>query len=80
MSQTMLYKLGGEFEYEGECFTYTIVNDEDIDEAIASGFYLTTTEAIEKAKKQSSRVIEIDANNDEQEPAKRRGRPAKVAE
>ena len=80
MSQTMLYKLGGDFEYEGECFTYTIVDDYDIKDALASGFYLTTTEAIKKAKKQSTGVIEIDVNNEEQEPAKRRGRPVKVVE
>ena len=78
MSQTMLYKFGGNFEYEGEFYTYTIVNDDEIMRALSAGWSLTTTDAIAKAKKPVEPVLEVDPAEDEQEPAKRRGRPPKA--
>lgn len=80
MSQTMLYKLGGDFAYEGEFFTYCIVNDEDIEQSLSDGWSLTTTDAIAKVKKPAEPVLETYPIEDEQEPAKRRGRPPKAAE
>ena len=73
MSQTMLYKLGGDFPYEGEFFTYSIVNDEDIEQALSDGWSLTTTEAITKAKK-SEEVA------DNEKPVKRLQKSSKVVE
>lgn len=43
--QTMLYKAPGPHEIHGGRFDYTIVNDEDIEKALAAGWNLTTTEA-----------------------------------
>lgn len=78
MNQTMLYKHGGAFPYEGEFFTYTIVNDDDIEQALSDGWSLTTTEAIALAKKPAEGIADVDASEDGQEPAKRRGRPPKA--
>ena len=78
MSTTMLYKLGGDFAYEGEFYTYCIVNDEDIEQSLSDGWSLTTTEAIAKAKKPVEPVFEVDIAEDEQEPAKKRGRHPKA--
>jgi len=72
MSTTMLYKLGGDFEYEGKFYTYTIVNDDEIMQALSEGWALTTSDAIKEAEKQ------IEYIDGEQEPAKRRGRPHKA--
>lgn len=80
MSQTMLYKFGGDFPYEGNFFTFTIVNDDDIKQALSDGWSLTTTDAIAKAKTTAEAIAEDDALDGEQEPAKRRGRPPKAAE
>ena len=78
MPQTMLYKFGGDFPYEGNFFTFTIVNDDDIKQALSDGWSLTTTEAIALAKKPAEGIADVDASEDGQEPAKRRGRPPKA--
>jgi hypothetical protein len=44
-STTMLYKAPGPHEIHGGNFDYTIVEDDQIDAALAAGWYLTTTEA-----------------------------------
>lgn len=74
----MLYKLGGDFAYEGEFYTYCIVNDEDIEQSLSDGWSLTTTEAIAKAKKPVDQVLEAAHAEHEQESAKKRGRPPKA--
>lgn len=74
----MLYKLGGDFAYEGEFYTYCIVNDEDIEQSLSDGWSLTTTEAIAKAKKPVDQVFEVDTAEHEQESAKKRGRHQKA--
>lgn len=76
----MLYKFGGDFPYEGNFFTFTIVNDDDIEHALSEGWSLTTTDAIAKAKTHAEDIAESDTVEGEQEPAKRRGRPPKAAE
>lgn len=78
MSTTMLYKLGGDFAYEGEFYTYCIVNDEDIEQSLSDGWSLTTTEAIAKAKKPVDQVLEAAPAEHEQESAKKRGRHPKA--
>jgi hypothetical protein len=80
MSQTMLYKFGGDFPYEGEFFTYSIVNDEDIEQALSDGWSLTTTDAIAKGKKPVEVAPVVESEEADDEPAKRRGRPPKAAE
>lgn len=44
-AQTMLYKAPGPHEIHGGRFDYTIVDDDQIEAALAAGWYLTTTEA-----------------------------------
>lgn len=78
MSTTMLYKLGGDFAYEGEFYTYCIVNDEGIEQSLSEGWSLTTTEAIAKAKKPVDQVFEAAHTGHEQESAKKRGRHPKA--
>jgi hypothetical protein len=68
----MLYKLGGDFEYEGEFYTYTIVNDDEIMRALSEGWALTTSDAIKEAGKPTEYA------DGEKEPSKRRGRPPKA--
>lgn len=80
MSQTMLYKFGGDFPYEGNFFTFTIINDKDIENALLDGWSFTTTDAIAKAKTQTEAIAEDGAAEGEQEPVKRRGRPPRAAE
>jgi hypothetical protein len=63
MNQTMLYKAGGSFEYEGNFYTYIIVDDCNLDNYLNDGWFLTTTEASENLKDQE---------------VKKRGRPPKV--
>jgi hypothetical protein len=43
---TMLYKHPGPYEIHGDHFDYIIVDDSDIDSAIADGWALKTTEAL----------------------------------
>lgn len=45
MSQTMLYKCPGPYAIHGGQFDYTIVEDDQIQQAIADGWSLTTPEA-----------------------------------
>lgn len=48
----MLYKHPGVHEIHGDKFDYVIVDEKDVDEAIAAGWRLTTTDAKEvKPKK-----------------------------
>lgn len=60
---TMLYKHPGPHEIHGGKFDYIIVDDGKIDAAIADGWAMTTTEALNAA--------------DAPEPVKR-GRPRKI--
>lgn len=51
---TMLYKYPGPHEIHGDKFDYVIVEDDKIDDAIDSGWFLTTTEA------KSANQVDID--------------------
>ncbi|MBQ5963148.1 hypothetical protein [Massilia sp. ZL223] len=44
-SQTMLYVAPGPHEIHGGRFDYIIVNDDEIEQHLADGWHLTTTEA-----------------------------------
>ena len=41
----MLYKLGNHIEIEGVKYEYAIVSEEEVEEKLSEGWYLTTTEA-----------------------------------
>lgn len=43
---TMLYKHPGKHDMHGNKFDYVIVDDDQIDETIADGWHLTTTDAL----------------------------------
>lgn len=45
MSQTMVYKAPGVHAIHGGHFDYLVVDDEKLDDALADGWHLTTTEA-----------------------------------
>jgi hypothetical protein len=44
-AKTMLYRAPGPHEIHGGRFDYTIVHDDDVEAALADGWYLTTPEA-----------------------------------
>lgn len=46
----MLYKHGGIHKMHGDNFDYVIVNEDEVDDSIKDGWYLTTTEALENKK------------------------------
>lgn len=53
---TMLYKHPGKHEIHGDKFDYIIVDEEDIESAIADGWFRTTDEA----KSFDSKLLRID--------------------
>lgn len=56
MSHTMLYKFPGPHEIHGGRFDYTVVPDEQIEQALAEGWHLTTdaAKAAEEAPQEES--------------------------
>ncbi len=46
-SQTMLYKCPGPHEVHGGKFDHIVVDDEQIEDSLAAGWHLTTTDAKE---------------------------------
>ena len=62
-NSTMLYKKDGSNPIHGGMFDYIIVDSEDIQKAIAEGWHLTTSEAIEEKKEQSRSDLEVIAES-----------------
>jgi hypothetical protein len=63
---TMLYKSPGPHEIHGGHFDYTIIDGDEVEQAIADGWSLTTTEAKtvhESALNSASKPMEIAAAN-----------------
>ena len=82
---TMVYKHPGIHAIHGDKFDYKIVDEDDIDSALADGWFLTTTEAKEAsvkpaveipAEEQTTLAAQVMENVD----APRRGRTRKVTE
>lgn len=46
MTNTMLYKHPGSHDIHGDKFDYCIVSDDDVDDALNDGWFLTTPEAL----------------------------------
>jgi hypothetical protein len=68
MSTTMLYKCPGPHDLHGGKYDYTIVPDEQIDAALADGWFLTTPEAKaahEKAQAEAAAAVAADTKPDE---------------
>lgn len=66
MNPTMLYKFPGPHEIHGSNFDHTIVDEEDIENAMADGWHLTTT-----AAKAAHDAAKDAAKEDEEKPPTR---------
>ena len=58
---TMLYKSPGPHEIHGGKFDYTIFDEDEVEQAIADGWSLTTTEAKEVAAKKAEFMSAVTA-------------------
>ena len=60
MSHTMLYKAPGQHDIHGGKFDYKIVPDEQIDDALADGWHLTTPEAKQALEAEAAKALSDD--------------------
>lgn len=80
-SQTMLYVAPGPHEIHGGRFDYIIVNDDEIEQHLAAGWHLTTTEAQAAHEDQQARAAEAAAGSqDDDAPPTRAELEAKATE
>ena len=75
---TMLYKLGSMLDVDGTKVDYLIVDDSNLEQAIADGWNVSLQELIAKAQSKDEPVKDDEIASDEPE-AKRRGRPPKAS-
>lgn len=77
----MLYKAPGPHEIHGGRFDYTIVPDEEIEQALVDGWYLTTTEAKAAHEEElASKAAVTSGSIDDSKPATREELEQKAAE
>ena len=79
-SQTMLYVAPGPHEIHGGHFDYIIVNDDEIEQHLAAGWHLTTTEAKAAHDEEQARAAAAAGAQDDEAPPTRAELEAKATE